>query len=193
MGGGMIKTVAVLTLLCSASGFLLSYLKDVTTPIIEEQVLINVQGPAIGTVFNRAENNPVADRHVFTTRDGRKVTVFPCFVGGELAGVAMEDFGKGYGGPVGVIVGFNTANDSLAGVGMTVLRETPGLGMRVREPAFAEQFRNAEFPIALSSQGGSIDAVSGATISSNGVIEAVNRANTVYRELREQIFVQWDK
>lgn len=191
--GGMIRTVVVLTLFCSASGFFLSYLKDVTAPIIEEQLLVNVQGPAITTVFNNADNNPVSDRHVFTTADGREVVVFPCFVDKELVGVAMENFGKGYGGDVGVIVGFNIANDSLAGVGMTVLRETPGLGMRVREPAFSGQFKNAEFPIALSSQGGSIDAVSGATISSSGVVEAVNKANAVYQELRPQIFAQWEK
>ena len=94
---------------------------------------------------------------------------------------------------MGVIVGFNVENDSLAGVGMTVLKETPGLGMRVREPAFSDQFRNASFPVALSSAGGRIDAVSGATISSNGVIEAVNKANAVYKELRPQILAQWDK
>lgn len=191
--GGMIRTIVVLTLFCSASGFILSYLKDLTAPAIEEQLLVNVQGPAIASVFNRAENNPVSDRHTFETASGRKVVVFPCFVGNRLEGVALEDFGKGYGGDVGVIVGFNVENDTLAGVGMTVLRETPGLGMRVREPAFSEQFRNAAFPVALSSAGGRIDAVSGATISSNGVVEAVNKANAVYKELRPQILAQWDK
>ncbi len=190
--GSMVRTIVVLTLFCSASGFLLSYLKDVTAPAIEEQLLINVQGPAIATVFNKADNNPVADRQTFTTADGRKVVVFPCFVNNELTGVALEDFGVGYGGDLGVIVGFNVHNDSLAGVGMTQLKETPGLGMRVKEPAFAEQFRNAEFPVALTSAGGRIDAISGATISSNGVIEAVNKANAVYKELRPQILAQWD-
>ena len=105
----------------------------------------------------------------------------------------MENFGKGYGGDVGVIIGFNVSNDSLAGVGMTTLKETPGLGMRVREPAFSEQFRGAALPVALSSQGGRIDAVSGATISSAGVIEAVNKASTVYQELKPQIVKQWNK
>ena len=63
--GGMIRTIVVLTLFCSASGFILSYLKDLTAPAIEEQLLVNVQGPAITSVFNRAENNPVSDRHTF--------------------------------------------------------------------------------------------------------------------------------
>ena len=191
--GSMVRTVVVLTVLCSFSGFVLSYLKNVTAPTIEEQLLINVQGPAIASVFNKAENNPVADRHVFTRENGEKVVVFPCLVGNRLTGVAMENFGKGYGGAVGVIIGFNVSNDSLAGVGMTTLKETPGLGMRVREPAFCEQFRDAAPPVALSSRGGKIDAVSGATISSDGVIEAVNKANSVYKELKPQIVKQWNQ
>ena len=87
--GSMVRTVVVLTVLCSFSGFILSYLKNVTAPIIEEQLLINVQGPAIASVFNKAENNPVADRYVFTRESGEKVVVFPCLVGNRLTGVAM--------------------------------------------------------------------------------------------------------
>ncbi|MDO5536029.1 MAG: FMN-binding protein [Desulfovibrionaceae bacterium] len=190
--GNMVRTVAVLTLLCAFSGFILSYLKNVTAPAIEEQLLVNVQGPAIAMVFNNAENNPLHERHVFTRANGESVTVFPCKVGNRLTGVAIENFGKGYGGPVGVIVGFNIMNDSLAGIGMTTLKETPGLGMRVKEFSFRKQFRNMETPVALSAQGGKVDAIAGATISSTGVVLAVNSASEVYRELKPEILKKWD-
>ncbi len=190
--GNMVRTVTVLTLLCAFSGFILSYLKNVTAPAIEEQLLVNVQGPAIGLVFNNAENNPLHERAVFTLASGDRVTVFPCKMGDRLTGVAIENFGKGYGGPVGVIVGFNIDNDSLAGVGMTTLKETPGLGMRVRDFAFRKQFRGMETPVELSSRGGKVDAVAGATISSTGVVIAVNNASEVYRELKPEILKKWD-
>ncbi len=190
--GSMVRTVVVLTLLCSISGFVLSYLKSVTAPAIEQQLLVNVQGPAIGLVFTNAENDPVQDRAKFTLASGETVNVFPCKVGDRLTGVAIERFGKGYGGPVGVIVGFNLTNDTLAGVGMTTLKETPGLGMRIRELSFRRQFRELEPPVELSSQGGKIDAVAGATISSAGVVAAVNNASQVYKELKPEILRKWD-
>ena len=191
MMSSILKMIAVLGVLCGFSGFILSYLKAVTAPAVEEQILNNVQGPAISDVFVQADNNPVADRRVFDLPGGGKVTVFPCFRAGRLIGVALENSGKGYGGSVGVMVGFNIAGDTLAGVGMTALKETPGLGMRVREPAFTEQFRSLALPAALSSAGGRIDAVSGATVSSGGVIEAVNRAGEAYRTLKPEFFRAW--
>ena len=186
----MLRTIIVLSALCALSGFILSYLKTATAPIIEMQLLANVQGPALNTVFGKAENDPIADRKEFTV-DGQKVVVFPCIAGGKLSGVGIEAFGSGYGGDLGVLSGFNVANDTLAGVGMTQLKETPGLGMRVKEPGFGLQFSGANLPVALSSKGGRIDAISGATISSNAVVDAVNAAHAIYKKLKPEITKTW--
>lgn len=191
--GSILKMIIVLAGLCGFSGFVLSYLKTVTAPTIEEQVLRNVQGPALASVFTGAENNPIADRHSFVLSDGSQVMAFPCRKGGKLTGVAIENFGKGYGGTLGVLVGFNISNDTLAGIGLTQLQETPGLGMRVKEPSFRSQFVDAKLPVGLSSKGGKIDAVSGATISSTGVVDAVNKADTVYKQLKPQLVDFWNK
>ena len=102
-----------------------------------------------------------------------------------------EEHGAGYGGPIGVLVGFNVANDTLAGIGTTQLSETPGLGMRVKEPSFREQFAGAKLPVKLSAQGGSIDGISGATISSKGVIEAVEKADALYKKLKPELVQFW--
>ena len=160
----ILRMIVVLSALCGLSGFALSYLKMVTAPVIEEQVLTYVQGPAIAGVFTDIDNQPIADRKAFETEKGR-VLVFPAMRDGKLVGVALEAKGKGYGGDVGVMVGFNVANDTLAGIGTTTLKETPGLGMRIAEPGFTGQFRGIAAPVGLKSQGGSIDGISGATIS----------------------------
>jgi electron transport complex protein RnfG len=91
------------------------------------------------------------------------------------------------------MVGFNVANDTLAGIGITTLKETPGLGMRITEPAFTGQFAAGRTPVALKSQNGAVDAVSGATISSNGAVEAVNRAAERYAALKADILGVWGK
>ena len=186
----MLKTVVVLSVLCALSGFILSYLKTATAPVIEMQLLTNVQGPALRSVFAKAENDPIADRKEFSM-DGQKIIVFPSIIGGRLSGVAIEAFGSGYGGDLGVLSGFNVSNDTLAGVGMTQLKETPGLGMRVKEPAFSSQFSGSKAPVALSGKGGSIDAISGATISSTAVVDAVNAAHGIYLKLKPEITRAW--
>ena len=135
----IIRMIVVLASICGLSGFALSYLKISTAPRIEEQVLTYVQGPAILKVFADIDNSPIAERKTFTL-DGAKVTVFPGKKDGRLVAVALEHFGKGFGGDVGVMVGYDVNRDTLTGIGITTMKETPGLGTRVADPAFTGQF-----------------------------------------------------
>lgn len=111
--------------------------------------------------------------------------------GGKLTGVAVEQFGSGYGGDLGVVVGFRIQEDTLAGIGITSMKETAGVGTRVKEPSFLKQFPGKALPVKLRSQGGEIDAISGATVSSNGVIGAVAKAVDVYQELKPLLLETW--
>lgn len=187
----ILQMIIVLSLLCGTAGFCLSYLKMTTASAIESQALTFVQGPAILDVFKAAENSPIADRKSFTLADGRSINVFPCLQGGKLTGVALEQFGPGYGGDLGVVVGFRVEDDTLAGIGITTMKETAGVGTRVKEPAFLRQFPGKAVPVKLRNQGGDIDAVSGATISSNAVITAVDHAVNIYAELKPLLLETW--
>ena len=169
----IIRMIVVLSSICGLSGFALSYLKISTAPRIEEQVLTYVQGPAILKVFADIDNSPIAERKTFTL-DGAKVTVFPGKKDGKLVAVALEHFGKGFGGDVGVMVGYDVNRDTLTGIGITTMKETPGLGTRVADPAFTGQFTGKPADARLKSQGGDIDAVSGATLTSNAVFTAMD-------------------
>ena len=98
--------------------------------------------------------------------------------------MTLEGFGKGFGGDLGVIVGFDLATGDLVGVGITTLSETPGLGTRVREPAFRAQFEgmSGAGPFKVTKDGGDIEVVTGATISSRAVAEAVTGAKGTWDE-----------
>ncbi len=185
------RMVIVLSLICGLSGFTLAYLQQTMTPLIEVQVLTYVQKPAIENVFGEVENNPVADRKKFKLSDGRTVTLFPAKRGGKLYGVAMEEFNKGYGGDVGVMVGIETGNAKLIGIGVTTMKETPGLGTLIAAPKFSGQFRGAPLDVALRSRGGKIDAVAGATISSTAAVESVRKAVAAYEQLKGEIASSW--
>ena len=187
----IVQMILVLSLICGTAGYCLSYLKMTTASRIESQALTFVQGPAILEVFRDADNSPINDRRTFPLADGRTINVFPSMKKGKLVGVALEQFGIGYGGDLGVVVGFNVANDTLAGIGITTMKETAGVGTRVKEHAFLKQFPGHALPVKLRNDGGDIDAVSGATVSSKGVMGAVDSAVAVYKELKPLLLETW--
>jgi len=187
----MIKMVLVLSLFCGLSGLTLATVRQATSERIEEQVMTYVQGPALAQIFTGYDNNPVKDRKTFDLPDG-PVTVFPALKDGKLMGVAFETFGKGFGGPVGIMVGFNTDGTKLAGIGTTTLKETPGLGMRLVEPEYRDQFRgHTTKSVALTKNGGDIAAIAGATISSTGSVAAVNQAIRIFQQIKDEIHATW--
>jgi electron transport complex protein RnfG len=187
----MIRMMVVLSLICGLSGITLAALKQATAPIIEEQVLTFVQAPAIESVLPSHDNNPIKDRRTFTV-DGTAVTLFPAISNGALTGVALETSGKGYGGNIGVMVGFDVATDTLSGIGITTLKETPGVGSRVADHGFTAQFRGHGLASTeLKKNGGDVEAVAGATISSTGTVSAVRQAVAIFNTLKPQLADAW--
>ena len=186
----ILSMIIVLSGICAASGFSLAYLKQETAQHIEAQRLTYVQGPAIARVYPAATNKPVEERKAFEL-NGRRIMVFPYKAGDKLLGVALENKGGGFGGDIGVMVGFNIDNDTLLGIGVTTMSETPGLGTKVGESKFSGQFKGANPNVELKSKGGAIDAVSGATVSSVGTVTAVQAAVKDYRALKADIRKTW--
>jgi len=92
-------------------------------------------------------------------------------------GIIFRSYGKGYGGPIPVLVALSMDTIVLAIRPATPaegLKETPGLGTKITEPEFTNQFKNKKpSQIKLKKDGGEIDAITGATISSRGVVEAI--------------------
>ncbi|MGE4469670.1 MAG: RnfABCDGE type electron transport complex subunit G [Desulfovibrio sp.] len=190
----LVKMVLVLSIIGTVSGYGLATLKQATRPAIEEQVLTYVQGPALLGVLQGVDNNPIQDRKQLPMADGEELTVFPGFKDGNLCCLAFESFAPGYSGDIGVMVAFDVLSDQVRAVGVTTQTETPGVGTRVFVPAFCDQFR--EHPLtklALKSGDGDIDAVSGATISSNAMVNAVQKAAELYPELKERAVAAWQE
>ncbi len=183
--GEMIKMVIVLTILSSLSGGVLAYVKESTQEKIEMQVLQLVKGPAIKSIFKDATNDPVADR--FSIDDeGTNLDFFVAQIDGKQM-IAFETSGKGYGGDVGLVVGIDTSTDKIFGVGVTTHSETAGLGSKAKDdPKFAAQFAGVDVkgPIKV---GDPINALSGATITSDAVCSAATDAGAIYARLKPQI------
>jgi len=185
----MIKMVVVLTLLCTFSGGLLAAIRGGTKEKIEYQQLKFVKGPAIKAILEGSSNDPIVDR--FKIEDGKIERSF--FVGifdGKASTVAFESFGKGFGGDIGLMVGVNIEDDNIIGAGITTHNETPGVGSRAKsDPGFAAQFKGLSIKdtFKVKTDGGQVDAVSGATVTSRGVTVAATEAGKIYKKLKPQI------
>lgn len=95
---------------------------------------------------------------------------------GQTVGFVAQSTVKGYGGEIEVVVGMDP-NGTLTGisVGGPSFSETAGLGDKAKEPAFTGQFKGLTLPAQLRDN---VDAISGATITSNAVVLGVNQAGS---------------
>lgn len=185
----MLKMVVVLAILSSFSGGLLAFLKDGTKDRIENQELELVKGPAVRSILDGCLNDPVSDRIKITDGDTQR-SIFVGIFGDVANTVAFEVFGNGFADKFGMIVGVNTNNDKIVGVGITTHKETPGLGANAKDdPKFVAQFKEIDISsnnIMVTNDGGQINALSGATITSRAVCAALVNAGKKYSELKPQ-------
>lgn len=185
----IIKMIVVLTVLSSFSGGLLAAIRGGTKDKIETQQLLFVKGPAIRNILDGCSNNPIVNR--FKIKDGDIERSF--FVGifdGNANAIAFEGTGKGFGGDIGLMVGVSLNNDKIIDIGVTTHSETPGIGSKAQtDLKFSNQFKGlaAVEPCKVKPDGGVIDAISGATVTSRGVCVGVSNAAEIYKRLKPQI------
>lgn len=185
----MIKLFVVIFLFAAVSGGGLTALRSATKDKIEVQELKFVKGPTLEKILVGSGNDYLNDR--FKLMDGKdERSFFVAEFDGKRDVVAFEAFGTGFGGQIGVIVAVNVETDEIVGVGVTTHQETPGLGARVKsEDGFAAQFKGKTIkdPFKVRADGGQVDAVSGATVSSRGVCAALTSLSEIYMRLKSQI------
>jgi electron transport complex protein RnfG len=185
----LIKMVVVLTVLAVLSGGLLSGFRNATAARIEVQQLKFVKGPAITAILKGVSNDPIKDR--FAIKDGE--TERKVFVGkfdDKANTVVLESFGKGYGGDIGLMVAINMEDDTIVGAGVTTHSETPGMGARAKDdPGFVSQFESLSINDAfkVTADGGRVNAMSGATITSRAVCAAATEAGGIYQRMKPQL------
>jgi electron transport complex protein RnfG len=188
----IIRMIVVLAVLGAASGGGLALVKQGTAAQIEYQQLKFVKGPAIKAIMEGCSNDPIVDR--FKIKDGEIERGF--YVGvfdGKANAVAYETSGKGFGGDIGIMVGVNLETDELLGIGVTTHSETPGLGARAKDdPSFGAQFKGMSMnqPFKVKTDGGGVDAVSGATITSRGVCAGITDSAGFYNKLKPELIEQ---
>lgn len=177
-----IRYVVVLTLISVVAAALLAVVNQVTAEPIAQarrQKVLN----ALEKVLPKFDNEP--DQEVIEV-DGSKI--YPAKQGGQLVGVAIQVTDpKGYAGDVTFMVGLkgDPASPTVVDYDLLSHKETPGLGTKLADDAFRGQFRDLAFTgeLQVVNDGGTIDAITGATISSRCATNSVNKAVLLYRDL----------
>ncbi|MCU0369633.1 MAG: RnfABCDGE type electron transport complex subunit G [Cyclobacteriaceae bacterium] len=179
--GNLILTLGVITLVASLSlGYVYQWTKE---PIAEAQLAKQLK--AIQSVVQGYDNNPVNEVYKVVTVDGTdSLEFFPAKKGNELIGMAIKSkSAKGYSGDIFIMVGFNMKGDIL-NVSVIEHKETPGLGSKMTSPGFVNQFigkNPGEMKFKVKKDGGELDAITGATISSRAYSEAIALAYDTFK------------
>jgi len=120
-------------------------------------------------------------------------TVYRAMAGGRQIGWVVPASGQGFADKIEVLIGLDVTAERLTGLYVLSQKETPGLGNRITEEAWLEQFANKPAAGALLVSkaqplaDNEILAVTGATISSQSVAKIVNQAVAEFRQaLAEQ-------
>lgn len=166
----IIKVGFILFVITALSALLLAFANKITAPIIAENNRIKTE-EAMRLVLPEAET--------FTKAGIDGVDeVYIGNVGDNFVGVCVVSSANGYGGAVKVMTGIS-AEGEVTGIDILGHSETPGLGANAEKPEFKSQFAGKTTGIGVSrgkATGNEINAMSGATITSKAVTEAVNKA-----------------
>ncbi len=109
----------------------------------------------------------------------------------EIVGYIFKTSAKGYGGEVSVMTAIGTDGKVIAVSILDATTETPGLGQNVTKEGFYSQYKDKTADISTvknSAKDNEINAVTGATISSRAVTNAVNKAIENYSEYSNKVF-----
>lgn len=178
----ILKLGVTLFAICAVAALVLGVTNNITAPVIEER---NIQAS------NEARKIVLSEADEFKELEGMNsdivLEVYEGIKDGQVIGYTIKTSSKGYGGAIELMVGISK-DGKITGVEIGNHSETPGLGSKATEPMFKNQYVDKDVLNSLLVVKGStnndneISAISGATITSNGVTNGVNAAMKIYNE-----------
>ncbi len=191
--GGIVQLVLVLGIITFVCALLLGMANGITAPRIElneeetrsEAMAEIIEGAEFEDMGIQVSAEQVAadlEQSGVSLPAGRTPAaisgVYHATVDGSDAGYCFEVQPKGFGGTLTLIVGIGS-DGTVEGAKVTSHAETPGLGAKSQtDEEWITQFSGepANGQLAVGKDGGSIDAITGATITSRAVTDGVNTA-----------------
>jgi electron transport complex protein RnfG len=190
----LIKSTLSLTIICVVVSAALGFTYTGTKAAIDGRARLDAEN-ARKEVFADADKfeeiGDVADIVNGKAELEAVTEAFKALRGSETVGYVFTTSGKGYGGTIKIAVGIDTAG-KITGMKIVEHAETPGLGSKAGEEPFSSQFTGItpQEPLKVvknaKTKPEEIDAISGATITSRAVVEAVQAAVDMAAELNKE-------
>ena len=185
----LINMVVALLVITAVSGGVLGLVYGMTKDAIAEvdqkknEAAIQAVLPLDGEITYKADT-------LKYNYDGADLT-FPCNLAydanGNFQGIAIKTNEGGFGGKIDMMVGF-LADGTIKGTSVLSHAETPGLGANMTGK-FKDQFVDknpANFKLTVSKDGGDVDAITAATITSRAFSKAVDKAYQAFEAYKAQ-------
>lgn len=193
-----IKNTIILTVITLIAGFLLGYVYDITKEPIAIQKE-NAKNEAYLKVFtsastfeeipelNLTQSESVLQAVGITEQTIDEVLMAKSQDGATLGYVMTVTTKEGYGGDITFSMGI-TNDGVMNGYEILSISETAGLGMKAADEAFSGQFADKKVAKFAYTKSGStsdfeVDAISGATITTNAIVNGVNAGLTYFASL----------
>lgn len=177
-----INMTIALFVITAVAGLVLSAVYSVTKEPIEASQRAKINN-AIKMVIPEFET--ISDTVLMPDEGKDSITVHRLQKGADNSGIAVETYtDKGFSGRFTLMVGF-MPDGSVSNIEVLEHKETPGLGTKMALPAFKDQFKGVKISdlpggkLKVKKDGGTVDAITAATISSRAFCDAVNRANEI--------------
>ncbi len=174
--GDTLKLGFILTVICVIAAGSLAKVYEITSVRIEKN-MIELEEKKRKEIFPQAasfEEKKVDDRIIVVGKDKD----------GKAIGSIFKIAPRGYAGPINTMIGID-ASGKVSAVNITKLdqTETPGLGTKITELKFRNQFKDKEGDsLKLKKDGGGIDAITAATISSRAVANGIKEGVDWYKK-----------
>ena len=123
--------------------------------------------------------NSITAEPIAATAEKAREAAKAAVLGGEEGYTAEGRSGEGYGGDIVLMVGFKKDKKTVISYKVLQASETPGLGMKLKTPEFSGQFSGKDgAALKVKKDGGDIEAITSATITSRAVCKAIADAQS---------------
>ncbi len=191
----IVKNALILTAITLVSGLLLGGVYEITKEPIQaskekakqeayKSVMSDAEEFEPDNSFDEKKAEKILEKNKINGCYLSEVAVGKDKSGKEIGYVITSTSKEGYGGEIQISVGVSM-DGTVTGIEILSINETAGLGMQATEPAFKKQFENVKtdkFEVKKDNPKGNVDALSGATITTRAVTNAVNAGLSYFQD-----------